>query len=81
MAVSHGLNGNAGEMRSLFRVRRRIRDDGQRHVPISHPSNGGANDQATSPTRQRTHLKHQRDIPRIRLRVVTVTKHLCSMRY
>lgn len=38
VAVSHGLNGNAGEMRSLFRVRRRIRDDGQRHVPIFHPS-------------------------------------------
>ena len=28
VAVSHGLNGNAGAMRSLFRVRRRIRDDG-----------------------------------------------------
>ena len=40
VAVSHGLNGNAGEMRSLSRVRRRIRDDGQPHVPIFHPNNG-----------------------------------------
>ena len=40
VAVSHGLNGNAGEMRSLSRVHCRIRDDGQRHVSIFHPSNG-----------------------------------------